>query len=119
MFKGDYEQAVVVGRRVVKANPEFVNGYKPLIAALGHLGRIDEAKPLSRKAARDRAEFHGRARSAKVYPFKNDSDREHYHGRPAPRGRTGTLTQAEIRDSGARRQYRSGTIQFSCRRRPL
>ena len=25
--------------------PAFVNGYKPLIAALGHLGKIDEARP--------------------------------------------------------------------------
>ena len=44
LFNRDYEQAASVGRRVVKANPEFVNSYKPLIAALGHLGRREEAK---------------------------------------------------------------------------
>src|SRR5262249_61208725 len=44
-FKRDYERAVVVGRRVVTANPHFINGYKPLIASLGHLGRRDEAAP--------------------------------------------------------------------------
>src|SRR5262249_23656144 len=44
-FKGDYEQAVLVGRDSVKANPDFSAGYKPLIASLGHLGRADEAKP--------------------------------------------------------------------------
>ena len=43
-FKGDYEQAVLVGRGAVKSNPSFSAGYKPLIAALGHLGRAEEAK---------------------------------------------------------------------------
>jgi DNA-binding SARP family transcriptional activator len=43
-FKGDYERAVLVGRCAVKANPDFVNGYKPLIASLGHLGRREEAQ---------------------------------------------------------------------------
>src|SRR5262249_42037711 len=48
-FKGDYERAVLVGRPAVKANPDFVNGYKPLIASLGHLGRRDEAQVYIRK----------------------------------------------------------------------
>ena len=39
------ERAAIVGRRVSKAIPEYVAGYKPLIASLGHLGRRDEAKP--------------------------------------------------------------------------
>jgi hypothetical protein len=43
-FKGDYERAVLVGRCAVKANPDFVNGYKPLIASLGHLRRREEAQ---------------------------------------------------------------------------
>src|SRR5262249_42185949 len=32
-IKGDYEQAVIFGRRVVQGNPDFINGYKPLIAS--------------------------------------------------------------------------------------
>ena len=32
VFKGDYEQAVSIGRRVIVANPEYSNAYKPLIA---------------------------------------------------------------------------------------
>ena len=47
-FKHDYERAVVVGRRVVKSVPDFINGYKPLIASLGHLRRREEAAPMSR-----------------------------------------------------------------------
>ncbi len=43
MFRGDDEQAARVRRRVVRANPDFANGYKPLIASLGRLGRIEEA----------------------------------------------------------------------------
>ena len=35
MIEGDYEQVITVGRRVIKANPEFTAGYKPVIAALG------------------------------------------------------------------------------------
>src|SRR5207253_727820 len=36
-FQGDYERAVLVGRRAVKATPDFIAGYKPLIASLAHL----------------------------------------------------------------------------------
>jgi len=43
-FKGDYERAVLVGERAVQGNPHLVAGYKPLIAALGHLRRRDEAQ---------------------------------------------------------------------------
>ena len=35
---------LVYGRRCAKANPQFINGYKPLIASLGHLGELDEAR---------------------------------------------------------------------------
>ena len=36
---------MIVGGRAVNALPDFVNGYKGLIAALGHFGRRNEAKP--------------------------------------------------------------------------
>jgi DNA-binding SARP family transcriptional activator/Tfp pilus assembly protein PilF len=76
-FKGDYERAVVFGRRVAKSNPEYSNGYKPLIASLGHLGRRDEAEHyihqlLSLEPNFTVTEF------GKVYPFKVASDRERY-----------------------------------------
>lgn len=76
-IKGDYEQAVIVGRRVVKGNPEFINGYKPLIAALGHLGRRREAKPYIDKLLSLEPNFTVR-RFGKVYPFKHAADRERY-----------------------------------------
>jgi DNA-binding SARP family transcriptional activator/TolB-like protein/Flp pilus assembly protein TadD len=77
VFKRDYKKAVTVGRRVVKANPAFVNGYKPLIAALGHLGRIDAAKPHIKKLLVLEPGFTAE-RFGQVFPFRRAVDREHY-----------------------------------------
>ena len=76
-FKGDYERAAIVGRRVSKAIPEYVAGYKPLIASLGHLGRRDEAKPYVAKLLSLEPHFTVE-RFGRVYPFKHSSDRERY-----------------------------------------
>jgi DNA-binding SARP family transcriptional activator/Tfp pilus assembly protein PilF len=77
LIKRDYEQAAVFGRRVTKTRPEFVNGYKPLIAALGHLGRREEAKGYVDKLLSLEPGFTVE-RFGEVYPFKHASDREHY-----------------------------------------
>jgi DNA-binding SARP family transcriptional activator/TolB-like protein/Tfp pilus assembly protein PilF len=77
LIKRDYEQAAVFGRRVAKTRPEFVNGYKPLIAALGHLGRREEAKFYIAKLLSLEPSFTVK-RFGQVYPFKHASDREHY-----------------------------------------
>ncbi|HML14307.1 MAG TPA: BTAD domain-containing putative transcriptional regulator [Xanthobacteraceae bacterium] len=77
LFKRDYERAAVVGRRVVKANPDFVNGYKPLIAALGHLCRRDEAAPYLDKLLSLEPDF-TIERFRKVYPFKVAEDCDNY-----------------------------------------
>jgi DNA-binding SARP family transcriptional activator/Tfp pilus assembly protein PilF len=77
VIKGDYEQAAVVSRRVTKARPEFVNGYKPLIAALGHLGRRDEAELYVEKLRILEPAFTVQ-RFAQMYPFKHEGDRERY-----------------------------------------
>jgi DNA-binding SARP family transcriptional activator len=77
MFNRDYEQAVTCGRRVVKANPEFINAYKPLIAALGHLGLVDEAKD-NLKAVLAREPTFSIKEFIATYPFKREMDREHY-----------------------------------------
>ena len=76
-FKGDYEDAVTVGRRVVKANPEFSNGYKPLIASLGHLRRRDEAAPYIEKLLSLEPNFTVE-KFGQVYPFRKPEDRERY-----------------------------------------
>jgi DNA-binding SARP family transcriptional activator/TolB-like protein len=76
-FKHDYERAVVVGRRVVKANPAFINGYKPLIASLGHLGRRDEATPYVERLLSLEPDFTVE-KFRKAYPFKLAEDRDNY-----------------------------------------
>ena len=62
---------------MTKVAPNFVNGYKPLIASLGHLGRVEEAKPYVDKLLALEPNF-SLERFAKVYPIKYESDREHY-----------------------------------------
>ena len=77
VIRGDYEDAAGVGRRVVMSNPQFVNGYKPLIAALGHLGLIEEAAPYVRTLLDLEPNF-TLQRFAQVYPLKKEFDRERY-----------------------------------------
>ena len=77
MFKGDYEKVVEIGQRAVMVNPEFVNGYKPLIAALGHLGRLADARSYVDKLLSLEANFTVE-RFGQVYPIKQTSDRERY-----------------------------------------
>ena len=76
-FKGDYEQAVLIGRGSVKANPHFSATYKPLIAALGHLGRADEARPYVAKLLALEPHFTVE-HFGKTYPFKRESDCARY-----------------------------------------
>jgi DNA-binding SARP family transcriptional activator/TolB-like protein len=76
-FKRDYERSVVVGRRVVKSVPDFINGYKPLIASLGHLGRRDEAAPYLEKLLSLEPDFTVE-KFRKAYPFKRPEDRDEY-----------------------------------------
>jgi tetratricopeptide (TPR) repeat protein len=77
VFAGNYEKAVISARRGVKISPGFVNAYKPLIASLGHLGRVEEAKPYVDKLLALEPNFTVE-RFRQVYPIKYDSDREHY-----------------------------------------
>lgn len=76
-FKGDYERAVLVGRRAVNANPNFVAGYKPLIASLGHLGQRDEAQVYVRALLTLEPNFTVE-RFGQLYSIKKPSDRERY-----------------------------------------
>jgi DNA-binding SARP family transcriptional activator len=76
-FKGDYERAVLAGRRAVEANPDFVNGYKPLIASLGHLGWLDEARTFVDKLLSLEPNFTVE-KFGQTYPIKKANDRERY-----------------------------------------
>jgi DNA-binding SARP family transcriptional activator len=76
-FKGDYEKAAAVGRRSVKVTPRFSAAYKHLIAALGHLGRRDEARQYIETLLALEPNFTVR-RFGEVYPFKHARDRNRY-----------------------------------------
>jgi len=43
-FSGDYKAAVEAAQGVIRSNPEFPVSYRYLAAALGQIGRPDEAK---------------------------------------------------------------------------
>ena len=73
----DYHGAAANGRRCVRENPDFVNGYKPLISALGHLGLLDEARRMLDALIQREPGFCLEAFRAS-YPFKHESDRAHY-----------------------------------------
>jgi len=77
LLKYDYEQAILIGRPVVKEHPDYGGSYKPLIAALGHLGRTDEAKPFIDKLLTLEPNFTVE-RFQQVYPLKHDCDCAHY-----------------------------------------
>jgi len=49
-FCREYERAVEAAKRVIRSHPDFPLSYRWLAAALGHLGRIKEAKRALEKA---------------------------------------------------------------------
>ena len=77
LLSGDYKEALVYGRRSAKANPQFINGYKPLIASLGHLGELDEARTYLDKVLDLEPKFTVK-QFGLTYPFRNDVDRDRY-----------------------------------------
>src|SRR5262249_43598326 len=76
-FKGDYERAVVAGRRAVEDNPDFVDGYKPLIGSVGHLGQREEAQVFVNKLLSLEPSF-TIEKFVQTYPIKKASDRDRY-----------------------------------------
>jgi adenylate cyclase len=49
-FCHDYEAAIEAANRTIRAYPEFPNTYRWLAAALGQIGRIEEAREALEKA---------------------------------------------------------------------
>jgi adenylate cyclase len=49
-FSGEYDAAIEAANRVTRSYPDFPNAYRWLAAALGQLGRIEEAKDALEKA---------------------------------------------------------------------
>jgi TolB-like protein/Tfp pilus assembly protein PilF len=74
---GRYEEAIVWGRKVVHDHPNFSNGYKPLLASLGHAGYEEEARVYLHQLLQLEPNFSIRAFQER-YPFRKATDREHY-----------------------------------------
>jgi adenylate cyclase len=75
-FCRQYEAAVKMGKQVIREHPEYPPGYRWLAAALGQLGRIDEAKQALEKAiAVAPASFDMFARQG--VPWMRPKDRAH------------------------------------------
>ena len=49
-FSGEYEAAVEAAKRAIRSYPDFPNPYRWLAAALGQLGRTEEAREALEKA---------------------------------------------------------------------
>jgi tetratricopeptide (TPR) repeat protein len=77
LMKHQYEETIEVSRRVVQNSPTYVNGYKPLIAALGHLGRRKEAL-VHIRALRSLEPHFSVGRFVQTYPFTQPCDLAHY-----------------------------------------
>ena len=77
LLKHDHEAAVAAGREVSEMNPAFSAACKPYLAALGHLGRIEEAALVRQRLLSIEPEFNA-ARFLQSCPFERAEDRQHY-----------------------------------------
>jgi len=77
LLKRDYESAGAHGRSVSEINPSFSATYKPYLAALGHLGRDQEAAVVRRRLLSLEPDFTVE-RFLATTPPERDSDCTHY-----------------------------------------
>ena len=77
VLKRDYPVAVTIGRAVTQLNPAYTAGYKPYLAALGHLGATQEAGPVLRRLLALEPKVTAE-RCLAVFPLQQVPDREHF-----------------------------------------
>jgi DNA-binding SARP family transcriptional activator/TolB-like protein len=77
LLKHDHEEAVVAGRGVSEMNPSFSAACKPYLAALGHLGQIEEANAVRARLMSLEPGFTVEKFLASA-PFEKAEHREHY-----------------------------------------
>ena len=77
LLKRDYEPAVAAGRTATQMNPLLSAGFKPYLAALGHLGRRQEAAIALRRLLAVEPDFSVQ-RFLSTAPFVREGDRENY-----------------------------------------
>ncbi len=77
LLKRDYPAAMAAGRSATQMNPSLSAGFKPYLAALGHLGRKQEAAVALRRLLAVEPDFTVE-RFLSTSPFARESDRENY-----------------------------------------
>ena len=101
LLKRDYKSAVASGRAVSEMNPSFSATYKPYLAALGHLGRTQEAAVVRRRLLTIEPDFTVE-RFIATSPLERESDRDHYAeglrlaGVPEGNGETAEQLQVQV-----------------------
>jgi DNA-binding SARP family transcriptional activator/TolB-like protein len=76
-LKGDYPATVSAGREVSEMNPAFSAPCKPYLAALGHLGQMQEADVVRRRLLSIEPNF-TISRFHETSPFAREEDRERF-----------------------------------------
>ena len=76
-LKGDYQGAVTSGREVSEMNPAFSAPCKPYLAALGHLGQLQEADVVRRRLLSIEPDF-TITRFLEASPFARVEDRDRF-----------------------------------------
>jgi DNA-binding SARP family transcriptional activator/TolB-like protein len=76
-LKGDYQATVEAGREVSEMNPAFSAPCKPYLAALGHLGQVQEAEVVRRRLLSIEPNFTV-SRFQEASPFARQEDRERF-----------------------------------------
>jgi DNA-binding SARP family transcriptional activator/TolB-like protein len=77
LLRHDYEAAAAAGRAFTQLNPSFSGGYKPYLAALGYLGRTDEAATVLRRLLTIEPDFTIERFQSRL-PMQPGADRDHY-----------------------------------------
>jgi tetratricopeptide (TPR) repeat protein len=77
LLKRDYESAAAAGRSVTQMNPSLSAGFKPYLAALGHLGREQEAAVARRRLLAIEPDF-TIERFLETTPLQREGDRDLY-----------------------------------------
>jgi DNA-binding SARP family transcriptional activator/TolB-like protein len=77
LLKRDYNAAATIGRAVTQFNPGYSAGYKPYLAALGHLGRVQEALVVLRRLLTIEPGLTVE-RCLRAFPLERQADRDHY-----------------------------------------
>ena len=77
LLKHDHEGAVTVGRAVRELNPSFLASQKPYLAALGHLGLVEETEEIRRRLLAIEPDFTVE-RFLATTPLEREVDRNYY-----------------------------------------